>query len=201
MHSMPRGASSMTMPGVAAAVPKRTARRAAGGRSSLLRKSEHCLVVVADSRHARLYVIEADDGSPSGAVLVEQAALANPDLRELGTSVTGRTRTETNTNRQGGPVHPIGAQRERHRLELERRFAREIAAQAAKLTSTWLHGVVVLIAEPGLLGLAREVMRDALSRKLELKEVARDYAQLTRDELRKQLMASGLMSERRGGTR
>jgi len=165
-----------------------------------LRKSGHCLVVVADRRGARLYTVKADDASPGGA-LVDEDTLANPELKILSKSVTGRPRTETNTNREGGPVHPIGAQRERHRLEHDRQFTREIAARAAKLTSTWLQGVVVLIAEPGLLGLAREVMRDALSRKLELKEVARDYAQLTRDELRKQLMASGLMSEGRGGTR
>jgi protein required for attachment to host cells len=165
-----------------------------------LRKSEHCLVVVADRRGARLYTVKADDASPGGA-LVDEDTLANPDLKSLGKSVTGRPRTETNTNREGGPVHPIGAQRERHRLEHDRRFAREIAARAAKLTSTWLHGVVVLIAEPGLLGLAREVMRDALSRKLELKEVARDYAQLSRGELQGQLIASGLIPDGRRSPR
>ena len=165
-----------------------------------MRRNEHCLVVVADRRGARLYTVKSNDSSRSGA-LIKEATLANPELKSLGKSVTGRPRTETNTNREGGPVHPIGAQRERHRLEHDRRFAREIAARAAKLTSTWLHGVVVLIAEPGLLGLAREVMRDALSRKLELKEVARDYAQLTRGELREQLVASRLISDRRDGAR
>lgn len=165
-----------------------------------MRKTEHCLVVVADRRGARLYTVESDDASRSGA-LVEEATLANPDLKSRGKSVTGRPRTETNTNRQGGPVHPIGAQRERHRLELDRRFVREIAERAAKLTSTWLHGVVVLIAEPGMLGLAREVMRDTLSRKLELKEVARDYAQLGRGELQGQLIASGLIPDGRRGSR
>jgi protein required for attachment to host cells len=188
----------MTMPGVVAGEPRRTARRPAG--VTPLRKDEHCLVVVADRRGARLYTVKADNASPD-QTLVDEDTLANPELKSLGKRVTGRPRTETNANREGGAIHPIGAQREQHRLGLDRRFVREVAARAAKLTSTWLHGVVVLIAEPGLLGLAREVMRDALSRKLELKEVARDYAQLTRGELHTQLVASKLISERPGGPR
>jgi protein required for attachment to host cells len=189
------------MPGATAAAANRTARRALGGGRRTLRRDEHCLVVVADRGQARLYTIEANDGTRRGSALVERAELANPDPRGLGSSVPGRPRTETNTNRQAGPVHPIGAQRERHRLELERRFAAEIAASAAKLTSTWPRGAVVLIAEPGLLGLAREFMRDAVDPRVELKELARDYAHLTRAELHEQLIAGGLLPEARGSAR
>jgi protein required for attachment to host cells len=95
----------------------------------------------------------------------------------------------------------MGAQRERHRLELHRRFAAEIAASAAKLTSTWPRGAVVLIAEPGLLGLARELMRGAVDPRVDLKELARDYAHLTRGELYEQLIAGGVLPETRGSAR
>jgi protein required for attachment to host cells len=144
-------------------------------------------IIVADGRSARFFSVEASAAPRNRMELVERAALANPDVRELGKTVTGRTRTETNTNRGAGPVHPIEAQRERHRLELERRFARDIARHAGELTAAWKEGTVMLIAEPRLLGLTRAYIRDALPPALILKELARDYAHLSASELGEQI--------------
>jgi protein required for attachment to host cells len=94
-------------------------------------------------------------------------------------------------------VHPIGAQRERHRLELERRFGREIARQVGELTAAWKEGTVVLIAEPRLLGLTRGCMRATLGAALTLKELAKNYTQLTAAELRDQLDLNSLVPARR----
>ena len=150
-------------------------------------------MIVADGRRARLFEAQPVDAPRSKMTLVERAVLDNPDLRDLGVSVTGRPRTETNTNRQAGPVHPIGAQRERHRLELDRRFAREIAARTAQIADAWKDGTVVLVAEPHLLGLVREGMRSALHPGIELKELAKDYARLTPDELHERLVQNRLL--------
>ena len=150
-------------------------------------------IVVADGARARLFIVEPDAGSRKGARLVEQAALAQPDLRTLGTSVTGRPRTETNTNRQAGPVHPMGAQRERHRLQLERRFAASITETAAGLVDDWAKGTVVLIAEPRMLGLLRETVRSVLKRDIAVKELARDYTNLTVPEVYDSLVRNGVI--------
>lgn len=151
-------------------------------------------IVVADGRTARFYGIEAMDAPRAPTALVERALVADgTDLRTLGRSVTGRPRTETNTNREAGPVHPIGAQRERHRVELERRFAQEIARKAGELTLGWKDGAVVLVADPRLLGLVRGALREALPRGVELKELAKDYAQLSVPDLQEQLARNGLM--------
>jgi protein required for attachment to host cells len=149
-------------------------------------------IVVADGARARLYFVESD-GPRKGGRLVEQAALTQPDLRALGTSVTGRVRTETNTNRQAGPVHPIGAQRERHRLQVERRFAASITETAAGLVEDWARGAVVLVAEPRMLGLLREMARGVMSRRVAVKELARDYTNLTAAELYDRLVHSGVV--------
>ncbi len=153
-------------------------------------------IIVADARHARFFSVEAVDEPRHGMKLVEQRTLSNPDPSDLGATVTGRPRTETNTNRQAGPVHPIGAQRERHRLEHERMFGREIARQAGQLTAQWKEGIVILIAEPRLLGLSREYLRDALEPAIQLKEVAKNYVSLTAPELRDRLDLASIISSR-----
>jgi protein required for attachment to host cells len=153
-------------------------------------------IIVADARHARFFSVEPSDTPRHGMKLVEQRSLANPDPSDPGAAVTGRPRTETNTNRQAGPVHPIAAQRARHRVEHERAFGREIARHAAQVTAQWKEGTVILIAEPRMLGLARESLRAALTAAVELKEVAKDYAALTASELRDRLDLTSIISAR-----
>ena len=156
--------------------------------------------MVADFRLARIYCIEAIDSPRVKMKLVEQSSLSNSgaNLKALGRSVSGRTRTETNTNREAGPIHPIGAQRERHRLELDRRFCQEIAREAAAVTKEWKEGAVVLIAEPRQLGLMREPLRQVLHQGNELKELAKDFMNLTPAELSKRLTLGSLLPARRG---
>ncbi len=156
-------------------------------------------IVVADTTLARFYGVEAVESPRLNMKLVERTALTNPnsDLKKLGESTTGRVHTETNTNRQSGPMHPMGAQRERHRDEFDRRFVQEISRQAADVTKGWKEGTVVLVAEPRLLGLMREPLRKAVHQGIELKELAKDYAQFTISELRDQLALSGIIQPHR----
>lgn len=155
-------------------------------------------IVAADGGIARFYGIEEVESPRVKLVLVERTVLNHEtDLKVLGTSATGKVHTETNTNRGSGPVHPMGAQRERHRGELERRFGVEIVRQAAALTKGWDQGIVVLVAEPQLLGLMREPMRKALHRGIELKELAKDYTHLTATELLGHLALHNLVPEAR----
>ena len=154
-------------------------------------------IVVADAGTARFFGVEAVDSPRDGVRLVERATMTHPDLMTLGQSMTGRAHTETNANRQAGPMHPMVAQRERHRMELNRRFGNEIALQAAMITRGWKNGTVVLVAAPQLLGLIREDLRDALDPGIELKELAKDYVNLTPGELRDHLALNTLIPSRR----
>lgn len=158
-------------------------------------------IIVADAKIARFFGIEAVESPRVNMKLVERTVLANPnsDLKILGESMSGRVHTETNTNRQAGPMHPMVAQRERHRGEFDRRFVHEITRQTGEITGGWKQGTVVLVAGPRLLGLMRESLRNALHQGIELKELAKDYAQLTPSELQKHLDLKRLVPARRGG--
>ena len=154
-------------------------------------------IVVADAGLARIYDVEEDASPRVKMKLVERAVLTNDtDLKSRGESVTGRVRSETNTDRGSGPVHPMDARRERHRVELDRRFGLEIARQAGEMTKSWTKGAVVFVAEPRFLGIARESMRQALARQVELKEIARDYAHLAPTELYDHLARNGIVPAR-----
>ena len=155
-------------------------------------------IVVADAGLARFYDVEEVESPRQKLKLVERTVLTNEvDLKSRGESVTGKVRTETNTDRGSGPVHPMGEQRERHRVELYRRFGVEIAHRAGEMTKGWAEGTVVFVAEPRFLGLMREPLRTALHRGIELKELAKDYAHLTALELHDHLAVNQFLPVRR----
>jgi protein required for attachment to host cells len=160
---------------------------------------DNTCVIVADSGRARIFLLE-ESGAPRAPFrLIEHGKLANADLRSRGRSVTGRVRTETNTNREAGPMHPMGAQRDRHRIELERRFSVEIARNAAALARNWTTGSVVLVADPRMLGFLRDAVRGELKTGVRVKELAKDYGNLTASSLQDHLAQSGVLPERRRG--
>jgi protein required for attachment to host cells len=154
----------------------------------------HTCVIVADSKRARFFGVEAADEPRHRLTLVERTVLVNPDLEGARRNGAGRTKTERVSNRQAGDVHPIEAKRQQHELEIERRFAREIARHAGETTAGWKEGAVVLIAEPRLLGLGRHYVREALQPAVKLKEVAKNYAKLTAAELREQPGLASMLS-------
>ena len=156
-------------------------------------------IIVADAKRARFFAVEPSDAPRNRIKLVERVTLANTDVEGVRKGGAGRVKTERVSNRQAGDVHPIEGRRQQHRLELERRFGREITRQAVTLSRNWKGGTIVLIAEPRLLGLMREHLRDALEPAVELKELARNYAQLTPSELQEHLDLMRLMPARRGG--
>lgn len=153
-------------------------------------------IIVADGARARLFVPIEDERAPGGMSLVERECLVNPDYRAHGADSPGRTKSEQVSNRQAGDVHPIDARRDQHRLELERRFAREITQHVAQLMEGCRAGSVVLVAEPRLLGLVREPLHKALKQGIELKELAKDYSRLTATELRDHLALNRMIAAR-----
>ena len=164
-----------------------------------MRATSTC-VIAADGGRARLFVAVTGEASQPGLTLVERESFVNPEFRAHGGDLPGRTKAERVTNRDAGEVHPISARRDQHRLELERRFAREIAQRAAALTQAWDGGSVVLVAEPRMLGLLREPLRKALRQGIDLKELAKDYSHFTASELRDHLALNDLIPVGRSAT-
>jgi protein required for attachment to host cells len=124
---------------------------------------------------------------PDGRVeLVARAELRNADYPLRGPDAP-HVSAERKSDREAGPVHPHFEQRARHRMEIERRFAGDIAQQIAATVKDWNCGAVVLAAEPGMLGLLRELTQDALPAGVTLRSLARDYVRLTPEELARRL--------------
>lgn len=154
-------------------------------------------IIVADAKRARFFGIQASDAPRHAMRLVERSVLVNPGVEGARGDGAGRAKTGRIGSRQSGDTHPGEPRRPQQRLEVERRFGREIAREAGALSSGWKEGAVVLIAEPRLLGLARDFVREALNPALELKELAKNYTQLTASELRDQLDLDTIVSGRR----
>lgn len=150
-------------------------------------------IIVADGKRARLFLVVPDGGPRRKLRFVEQVTLVNQETKARGRNNADHVKSERNTNRQAGPMHPIGAQRERHRLEHERRFGAEIVEQAVDLTAGWNEGVMVLIADPRLLGLMRGRLRRALRSGIKLEEPAKDYSGLSTAELERTLVGQRLL--------
>jgi len=157
-------------------------------------------IIVADAKRARFFAIERSDAPRNRVKLVERVTLSNTDVEGVRKGGAARVKTGRLSNREAGDVHPIEGRRQQHRIELERRFGQEIIRQALKLSRPWKGGTIVLIAEPRLLGLMREHMRDALDPAVALKELAKNYAQLTPSELQKRLDLKHHSPLRLGGT-
>jgi protein required for attachment to host cells len=139
-----------------------------------------------------MFVLEHDTELQDRLRLVEKIDLVNTDYTARGKQAPS-VRSERNTSRQAGPVHPQDAERDRHRIELERRFAREIAGHA--LTMMKVRGAVklVLAAEPRMLGLIRGPLRAAAGKRVTIREMARNHTHLTPSRLRQRLLADNMI--------
>lgn len=156
-------------------------------------------VVVADGARARIFVLEPGGGRAGDSSLVEKSDLVNVGYSARGADAP-QVRTERNTNRQTGPMHPVGEKREQHRLEVERRFSAQVAERVADVVKGWNDGSIVLVADPRLLGLMRKVLREAVQPGIALKELAKDYTRISAIELREHLASNGLIPmQRRNG--
>lgn len=153
-------------------------------------RMDECVVIAADGARARMFLVEKDADLQAGSRLIEKVDLVNTDYLVRGKEAP-RVRTERNTSRQAGPMHPQDAERDWHRIEVERRFAREIAAHASALVKG--RGKLVLVAAPRMLGLIRQPLRSAISARVNISELARDHTRLTPARLYQRLVADALI--------
>lgn len=155
----------------------------------------NCVVVAADTAHARLFALERDADLQSGARLRELEDLVNSDYAARGTDAPG-VKAERNTSREAGPMHPQGEERQSHRAELERRFGKEVASHAIAMLKVQNAHALVLVAEPKMLGHIRAPLHDALDRGMHVAEWGRNYTSLAPDVLLQRLAANHLLPGR-----
>lgn len=155
-------------------------------------------VIAADGGRARLFIYEEPAGSP--ARLTERESMVNPEYNARGADAMVDRKSTRMTSREAGPMHPQ-IPRDQHRAELERRFAASIAEHTAVLVKGWKEGSIVLVADPKMLGFARDGVRAVAHGAVSVTELAKDYTGLSAHELHQQLASQGhVPAPKRAGT-
>ncbi len=155
------------------------------------------LVVVADGAKARFFTLEVKEraGGEPGPYLLEEESLVNPDQMQPGQQLWAGPESQAGHYQEGkGQAHSYDDRRRDHEMEFERRFAHSIAEQVLSRTQTHPCQRLLLIAEPRLLGLLREVLIPALPKTLKLRELDKNLCHLKPQELHAYLAERDLLA-------
>lgn len=152
------------------------------------------LVIVADSARARLFSWQSSDdlaldGHPQW---VELEALENPEGRMRDQDVF-RNEKSSSGSTGAGNAHAYDDHREGHRSEVFQRFARQVAKDVSRHVDQNGAGQVILVSETEVLHQLRQELRSALSRGIELRELAENIVQQTSSSVHQVLANKGLL--------
>jgi protein required for attachment to host cells len=154
------------------------------------------LVVVADGAKARYFTSEVKELAQGeiGSYLHEDESLINPDQLEEGKELWSGPESQAGHYQQGkSKAHSYDDHRKDHEHEYERRFARSITEQILIRAHNHQLQRLLVIAEPRLLGLLREVLVPKLPKTLELTEIDKDLCHLRPQELHEYLTQRDLL--------
>ncbi len=155
------------------------------------------VVAVMDGTKARFFTLkEAEfpeyESSPN---LVEHECLTNMAKemtgRELWANTKGRNRGSRNQ------VHGYDDHRQNHISEYERHFAKDISHKISDLLREWESHLILLVAEPQMLGFVRESLMPHLPKNIKLEELAKDLCKLKPLELHEYLAHKHLVPPRK----
>jgi len=160
--------------------------------------SSKCSVLIADATRARFLTLEPDQPPvpKSGPQLVEKKNLINPNFDIRGKDLWSDAKTGRGRAAGGGPVHGYDDHRNRHEDEFERRFARQIAEEAASFVQARRDEQLVVAAQKRMLGVLRPELKRCLKEQVQLRELPKDVTKLNPTELHMQLADHNLLPRR-----
>ena len=170
------------------------------GISRILSKSpmNQAVVAVMDGTKARFFTLEEAEfpeyqSSPN---LVEHQCLTNMAKEMSGKELWANTKTGRNRgSRSQG--HGYDDHRQNHISEYERHFAKDISHKIIELLSQWESHLILLVAEPQMLGFVRESLMPHLPRNIKLEALAKDLCKLKPLELHEYLAHKNLVPARK----
>jgi len=135
-------------------------------------------VAVINGTQARFFTLDstAISESESGPNLLEHECLVN-STKELHGQLWSSIKTGRNRG-LNGQAHSYDDHRQNHEIEFEKRFARKICQVISNLIQIQQARHLIIVAEPQILGMMREAMRDSLYKNLNIREVAKDICNL-----------------------
>ena len=148
-------------------------------------------VVVADAGRARFLVVTKD--AEGRTVLDEAQDLVNPDAR-LGGELFSTERSGQRRGDRGGAPHRLDDHRRRHLAEIDRRFARDVAAEVARRSEG--KGKLVVVAAPHTLGLLRVALASTSGVPEDVVELRHDLSRLSVHALHEALATEAVVPGR-----
>ncbi|MBE9103259.1 host attachment protein [Vacuolonema iberomarrocanum] len=152
------------------------------------------LVAVIDGTKARFLTLSPVefDGYESGPNLIEYESLYSAEKDMQGQDLWANTKTGRNRG-TAGQAHSYDDHRENHMVEFERRFTQKIVNQILDLSTSHEVQQLILVAEPQMLGIMREMMVSGLPKRLIVHEVGKDLCRMTAKELHDYLAERSLL--------
>ena len=156
------------------------------------------LVVAIDGTTARFFTLEPGEfpESESGPKLIEREQLNNPSNALHGQELWANTKTGRNRG-SNGKAHAYDDRRQNHVTEFERQFAKDIASKIVELDRDFAAHQLLLVAEPQILGIARDPLSSVLPKSLRVSELAKDICHFKPQEIHEYLAKKALLPARR----
>ncbi len=160
--------------------------------------AEYCVAVVSEAEAKFFYLKPVEFPELESGPRLEQAGqLSNPEKRlpdrEIYTdSKTGRGRAPGK-----GPAHGYDDHRSKKEEESDRKFGREVLEKAKDLALKAKCRILILVAQPKMLGLLRQDMEILEKDRLKIKECTKDLIKLSPTEIHEHLAKEGLLPPRK----
>ena len=151
-------------------------------------------VAVINGSQARFFTLDSAalseyESSPN---LLEKESLADSTRELHGQELWANTKTGRNRG-SNGQAHSYDDHRQQHEIEFEKRFANKISKAMVNLIQTYQARHLIIVAEPQILGMLREVMTDNLFKNLNIHEVAKDICHLKSNQIHDYLAKKELL--------
>ncbi len=155
-------------------------------------------IIVADGARARFFTLQRPEypDIESGPDLKELKDLVNPEAETRENELWSDTRSGGNRGGNGG-VHAYDDHRQRHLAMSEKRFARSIAEEVARMARERGTREVVLVAHQRTLGFLREELGALLGNGVRIHQLAKDLSRLDPRQIHAHLARERLVPRRR----
>ena len=156
------------------------------------------LVVTIDGTKARFFTFEPADPpeSDSGSKLLEREQLDNPSNSLHGQDLWANTKTGRNRG-SNGKGHTYDDRRQKHVVEFERQFTKEIVNKIIELDRTFATQRLLIVAEPQILGIMRDTLSSILPKTHRISELAKDICHFKPQEIHEYLTKKALLPARK----
>ncbi|MGF1488560.1 MAG: host attachment protein [Prochloraceae cyanobacterium] len=156
------------------------------------------LVAVIDGTKARFFTLESASlpEYQSGPNLIECNAIFDRAKELQGKELWANTKTGRNRGK-GSRSHGYDDRRSNHLNQFELRFAKEIVNQILQLTQRYRSPEIVLVAEPQILGMLREVLYPIITKNLKIQELAKDLCKLKSQAIHEYLAKKEILPARK----